>query len=286
MAIDIHDYSRTAAQRGWGEGWPRCSGARDDLATVVTKRSGTKIVTRRRLARLQQILLDWTEDPTGGNYLLKPNQCGGYNCRAISGTKVASNHSWAVANDLNWNDNPYTTTGRFNIPVRVARTWNGYGFAWGGDYRGARKDYMHFEFMGTPTDADDMTEKAVRELLDTHPEDDMTPEQSRMLQVVYRELTQLLPSRSDYNPDPPRVDTLFGVTLNAEKSSHEALVELRDLVTKLSGLVWEHLVVNMNGEQVPVKHIVSATEGQVADLKTEVAELKTAVADLAKRRTN
>lgn len=66
---------------------------------------------------------------------------------------------------------PLTT----NVPAWMVKLWNHYGFAWGGHYRGT-PDPMHFEFMGTPTDADEMTEKAIRELLNK--EDDMTPDEN------------------------------------------------------------------------------------------------------------
>ncbi|WP_051580623.1 peptidoglycan-binding protein [Pseudonocardia acaciae] len=163
MAINLYDYAHTAADRGWGSGWPRCSGG-SDLATVTADRSGTRVSVRKGLSVLVDTLLDWTERPDGGNYLLKPGQCGGYNCRPIAGTRTPSNHSWAVAVDLNWNDNPYTSTGRHTIPTQVAAVWKHYGFAWGGDYKGARKDWMHFEFMGTPADAVEKSRLALTHL--------------------------------------------------------------------------------------------------------------------------
>ena len=46
--------------------------------------------------------------------------------------------------------------------------WNRYGFAWGGNYndngRLGKADSMHYEFMGTPADADQMTALALYEL--------------------------------------------------------------------------------------------------------------------------
>lgn len=163
MAINLSDYSRTAAQRGWGAGWPSCSGVSAIGTAVVTAdRSGTRMSVHKRIARLVDLLIDATEKRHG--WLLKPGQCGGYNCRAISGTNSPSNHSWALAVDLNWNDNTYNSTGRHTMPTAVARMWNRYGFAWGGDYSGAKKDWMHLEFMGTPADADAMTALALVEL--------------------------------------------------------------------------------------------------------------------------
>lgn len=174
--IDLEDYSRTAAQRGWGAGWPSCAGARGDLATVVTGtpegRITAKVVVRKRIARLVNLLL---RECSRQGYALRAEQCGGYNCRSIGGTRTASNHSWGLAVDLNWQINPMRRPLTTNVPGWMVKLWNRYGFAWGGHYRGT-PDPMHFEFMGTPADADEMTGKAVRELL--HEEDDMTPEEN------------------------------------------------------------------------------------------------------------
>ena len=163
MPIDLTDYAHTAADRGWGTGWPNCVAA-GDLATVVADRSNTRLPVRKGIAVLVDSLMDWTERPEGGNYLLKPAQCGGYNCRSIANTNTASNHSWAVAVDLNWIENPYTTSGQHTIPDVVAAVWKLYGFAWGGNYKGPKKDWMHFEFMGTPADAAERAQAALSEL--------------------------------------------------------------------------------------------------------------------------
>jgi len=90
------------------------------------------------------------------------------NCRAIAGTRTASNHSWGVAVDLNWSLNPYRRPMTTNIPGWMVTLWNRYGFAWGGHYRGT-PDPMHFEFMGTPQDADAMTALAIQELTGEQP---------------------------------------------------------------------------------------------------------------------
>lgn len=164
MAIDLRDYSRTAAQRGWGAGWPTCDGAKSAGTAVVTAdRSGTRLSVHRRIARLVDLLLDETERR---GYLLRPGQCGGYNCRPIRDTSIPSNHSWALAVDINWADNPLTTSGQHQVPSWMPGLWNRYGFAWGGQYSAALKDYMHWEFMGTPADADAVTALAIKELAD------------------------------------------------------------------------------------------------------------------------
>ncbi|BBG01535.1 MULTISPECIES: M15 family metallopeptidase [Pseudonocardia] len=159
--INLRDYTRTAAQRGWGAGWPSCGGAKASGTAIVTADvSGTRFSVHKRIARLVDLLVDATERR---GYLLKPGQCGGYNCRPIGGTSSPSNHSWGLAVDLNWNDNPMRRPLTTNMPSWMPAMWNRYGFAWGGHYTGT-PDAMHFEAMGTPAQMDAMTALALREL--------------------------------------------------------------------------------------------------------------------------
>ncbi len=164
--IDLNDYAHTAAQHGWGAGWPSCSAARlAGLAVATAPRSGVGVSVHRRIARLVALLLAETERR---GYLLRPGQCWGYACRAIAGTAVASNHSWGLAVDINSLANPYQFPRRTDMPTWMPLLWNRYGFAWGGNYsdngRLGKADSMHYEFMGTPTDADQMTALALYEL--------------------------------------------------------------------------------------------------------------------------
>lgn len=161
MAINLGDYERTAAQRGWGAGWPSCNGAKSAGTAIVTaRRSGTRMSVHKRIARLVQLLIDETERR---GYLLVPGQCGAYNCRPISGTSSPSNHSWALAIDINWLRNPMRRPLTTDLPPWLVALWERFGFAWGGRYT-STPDPMHLEFMGTPADADQMTALALREL--------------------------------------------------------------------------------------------------------------------------
>lgn len=90
------------------------------------------------------------------------------NCRAIAGTNVSSNHAWALAVDINSLANPFTRPRRTDMPPWMPPLWNRYGFAWGGNYNNngttGPADSMHYEFMGTPADADAVTALALLEL--------------------------------------------------------------------------------------------------------------------------
>ncbi|HKY51233.1 MAG TPA: M15 family metallopeptidase [Candidatus Limnocylindria bacterium] len=149
----------TPASRGWGPGWPNCQYGR----WVTIAKRDIKLTVHRGIAELIAILIDYTELVLG--YDCKPGQCWGAACRSIRGSSTPSNHSWALAVDLNSLSNPmgYYHPPRTDMPPAMVATWKRYGFRWGGDYSG-RTDAMHYEFMGTPADAKAQTERARREL--------------------------------------------------------------------------------------------------------------------------
>lgn len=140
--LDLRDYSRTAQQKGWGA---PCSASR---ATV--RLSQAAVTVDARVAELVGLIMRACE---ARGYIFRAADTGAYNCRYISGTTVWSNHAWGLAVDVNWQSNPYTTAWVTDIPDWMHNLWNRYGFAWGGDYTGGRRDFMHFEFMGTPQQA-------------------------------------------------------------------------------------------------------------------------------------
>jgi hypothetical protein len=61
--------------------------------------------------------------------------------------------------DINAPSNPYTSPLVTDMPNWMPDLWNGYGFRWGGDYSGDM-DAMHYEFMGSVSDAAAETSKA------------------------------------------------------------------------------------------------------------------------------
>lgn len=75
----------------------------------------------------------------------------------------SSLHNWGVALDLNVQSNPMVDYGTvvvgeawrpgedplsFSADCSVVRIFKKYGFDWGGDWTGSRKDYMHFSWVG------------------------------------------------------------------------------------------------------------------------------------------
>ena len=132
---------------------PPCKGAKESLAEAY--------------ARLDEILESYDYRPRSG-------VTGAYNCRAITGGSGYSLHAYgpngiftfwsnvrvskALAVDINWDTNPYSSRLITDMPramvdeIKALRTKNGKQvWAWGGDYAG-NKDAMHYEIVCTPAD--------------------------------------------------------------------------------------------------------------------------------------
>lgn len=134
-----------AQENGWGSGWPHCQTSK----IVEVRAGGVKVNVRRELAELVALLLNATV--AMHHYRLKAHDTGGYNCRSIRNSDKPSNHSWGLAVDLNWNDNPFQKPFKSNLPVGVIPMWWNCGFYWGGWYS-TKPDPMHFEYVFTPAD--------------------------------------------------------------------------------------------------------------------------------------
>lgn len=73
---------------------------------------------------------------------------GCFNFRPQRKAMKLSRHAWAIAIDLNANDNPMGVTP--TMDPRVVKAFEDEGFVWGGRFgrnSGARVDGMHFEFV-------------------------------------------------------------------------------------------------------------------------------------------
>lgn len=133
-----------ASSRGWGPGWPHCQPGKQKAVSA----GGIRVTVRAEIAELVGNLLSATDKI----YNLNGSYTGGYNCRPIAGSSTASNHSWGLAIDINYNKNPRTaSTANFHseIPPKVVAMWNDCGFFWGGFYNHS-SDTMHFEYIGNP----------------------------------------------------------------------------------------------------------------------------------------
>lgn len=140
-----------ASSRGWGKGWPQNNSSK--MVTVRSARSGVTLSVHRKVAPIVKWLMDETERR---GYILDfgpkdTNDDWGYSNRPIAGTRTPSNHSWGLAVDLDAQNYPQGQRRR-RPPAWVIDLWSKYGFDNGADWSYA--DPMHFEFRGTPKDAD------------------------------------------------------------------------------------------------------------------------------------
>lgn len=150
----------TAEHRGWGRGFP-VNRAKD---MTLVDAGGVRVSVNREIAPIVTYLL---EETLRRGYRLRRGECWGYANRPVKGTvNVPSNHSWGLAVDLNAPANPMSDHLVTDMPPWLPALWAAWGFGWGGAYKG-RKDAMHYEFTGTPSDAHRLTAKLAAALAGT-----------------------------------------------------------------------------------------------------------------------
>jgi hypothetical protein len=158
----------TAQERGWGKGWPDCQGSKmttiHPAGRAITCRTEAAVVFSYYVSRYDAEVEDINSVPDDGAFA----------CRPIRGSEppVASNHSWGLALDLNWQKHPLGESGTFTAPQLLALRLMLHEvlfMRWGGDYE-HRKDEQHHEFMGTPSDMLALTRR-VKHLMPWQPWD-------------------------------------------------------------------------------------------------------------------
>lgn len=148
----------TAAQRGWGSGWPNCQSSK----MVTIHPCGRALPIRREAATVFDYLVRRFDAEIED--INAHADDWGYSCRPIRGTNRPSNHSWGLAVDLNSLRHPqgsahtFTSTQLLNGHLMLGEL---HFFRWGQDYSGT-VDGMHWEFMGTPTDMAALTRRVKR----------------------------------------------------------------------------------------------------------------------------
>lgn len=135
--------------RGWGQGWP--VNRSKDMRTVKAARSGVPFTVHHEIAPIIKYLVDEVE--RRGYMIHTPGQTPddwSYNNRPIRGRRTPSNHSWGLAIDIDATQYPLGSSKRH--PSWMVELFRAHGFDYGGDWTG-RKDPMHYEFAGWPSDA-------------------------------------------------------------------------------------------------------------------------------------
>lgn len=148
---------------------------------AYAKGGGVAVIVRAEIAELVGWLLEQTA-LTG--YQLHQDQTGAFNCRSMKYTdgrpsQTPSNHSWGLAIDVNWNQNGFGYNAAHDLPDSVIELWEMCGFNWGGHWTAQAPDFMHFEFAGTPADADRLT----RQLRQDEHGDDLVLDEATQNQI-------------------------------------------------------------------------------------------------------
>lgn len=171
----------SAQDRGWGP--PGCT--TDQLVRIthpglVDTDPYFPLRVRREVAPLFSELVRWLVAERARLDRPPLTSSGGYNKRLIAGSDQWSNHSWGLAGDFCADQNPMRRPLTSDMPPGTAEKASSLGMRWGGSYTGT-PDPMHFEFTGTPADAQQIALGLSQE------EDTMTPAQEKKLDgVEYR----------------------------------------------------------------------------------------------------
>ena len=172
MAFDFgYPQTKDAQERGWGRGWQpgdpigtRPADLPGKVVPLVADSVSFPGGIREELHDLAVLLLEESikrgyiprlDDPGcwGGAFRPTKRSDGTY-------TTTPSNHSWYTAVDINAPHNVFGADSR-QIPQAMADLWRKYGWRWLGP---PIKDWMHFDFAGTPADAKEMLAKAKNDL--------------------------------------------------------------------------------------------------------------------------
>jgi hypothetical protein len=153
-----------AQDRGWGPPCPQ-----DDTMVIHAGDVSYGFRVHKRVARIFTAFID---ELVERGYTLKNDpqrDDWGYACRHIDNDphRPWSNHAWGLAVDINALDNPNQLPLTTDMPSWVKEAGplkKKYGLRWGGTYSGT-PDPMHFEFMGTPDEADRITARLAKEEL-------------------------------------------------------------------------------------------------------------------------
>lgn len=186
----------SAAERGWGPGWPNDNSGK----MRVVRAGGVAVSVHRGIAPL----VDWLLGETvRRGYQPRHGECWGFANRAIRGSNKPSNHSWGLAVDINAPANPMGSKLVTDMPDWMPELWKSKGFRWGGDYR-TRPDAMHYEFMGSPDDA----ERAIASLTVA---DDLAPaDRPRLRKDDKGPWVERLQTRLNAHGTSLQVDGVFG----------------------------------------------------------------------------
>lgn len=140
--------------RGWGAPIPYGDGRIVGLTVRGCPFPGG--VHRRVHPIMASLVAEYFDRVAGPN----PPYAWGHAYRKISGSDSWSNHAWGLAVDIRNDLFPQFTDNMTAAQKRDSRDIAArHGCRWGGDYSAGNLDQMHFEYMGTPGEADDLARR-------------------------------------------------------------------------------------------------------------------------------
>ena len=143
--------------------WKKALGNEKDLIVFNFHGEGRAQINKAALVPFTLLNNVLIED----DYKTLRTTTGGYNYRTIAGSDRFSVHSYGLAVDINWKENPVTRNGICKTTfspgtiekILEIKTKKGIQvFRWGGNYK-SYKDPMHFEIMVTPEELDTNLER-------------------------------------------------------------------------------------------------------------------------------
>lgn len=221
------------SENGWAPSWV----GQADLSW--TKVPGANVNLQIRNGQPLQIMRAFAADY---NAYVEPLRDRDSACYTATNSVSTSNHLNGTAMDLNWDSHPFHVRGTFTAAqmstIRELLKFYEGTMYWGGDWTDPI-DEMHWQ-MGYDSYQNPNTDSFIKRKLRSdgfstfrrgpipaqHLDVPTTRGGDDQLAVIYRELTQRLPSRSIYRtPGEGPVDTLAGMLLNIDAMIHADLVE-------------------------------------------------------------
>ena len=282
----------TAESRGWGPGWPTDNRKKCGWADG----GGVRLLVRAEIVELVSILLSET---ARRGYALDPvADDWGYASRPIRGTSTPSNHSWGLAVDLNASSNPMGSELVTDMPAWMVGMWTACGFRWGGAYSG-RKDAMHYEYMGRPSDVarDTTTARRLAGQPSITTGDEMSAAEVAQITTAIGALgVQVLDLRKRIDGIAPktlvdtggraaRVDATASVPLTADQVALDRFLgggAMGWVVEGLDPAFFEQLVASRPSAGGPVAGLAEAIVERLGEI--QAAPLADAIADALARR--
>ncbi len=145
-----NQYTQTQLAKLFGNPGTADSHPEMDKNLTTVDFNGNKVSVNKKAAGCLKAV---AADIKSRNISYKINQMGCYRYDSDNGSSnigLKSYHTYGVACDINWDNNPFVSGGSsapYDMPKSYVDAFHDHGWTWGGNWSSV-KDYMHFEFNG------------------------------------------------------------------------------------------------------------------------------------------